>query len=91
MTTCRSSISWLFFFKGRNHYLFYGIVFETGIAVLLCYCPGINNAFTMTPVRGSWWLPAVPFGFFLIVVDQLRKLAIRRGGSDSFGERELLF
>ncbi|KAH9523799.1 hypothetical protein Btru_047069 [Bulinus truncatus] len=73
-----------------NHYLTFGIFFETALAVLLCYCPGLNSALEMAPLRFSWWLCALPYSALIFVYDEVRRFLLRRypGG---FIERETYF
>ncbi|KAK0042674.1 sodium/potassium-transporting ATPase subunit alpha-2 [Biomphalaria pfeifferi] len=74
----------------NNHYLTFGILFETALAALLCYCPGLNSALEMAPLRFTWWLCALPYCILIFVYDEGRRFLIRRypGG---FMERETYF
>ena len=38
---------------GRNYYLIFGLIFETCLAVLLAYCPGLDTALKMYGLRSE--------------------------------------
>ncbi|OXA59215.1 Sodium/potassium-transporting ATPase subunit alpha [Folsomia candida] len=72
--TRRSSV----FKKGfGNHVLSFAIIFETALACILCYTPGMATALKMMPLKAWWWLLAVPFAVLIFVYDELRRLIIR--------------
>ncbi|XP_033028223.1 sodium/potassium-transporting ATPase subunit alpha-2-like [Lacerta agilis] len=62
----------------RNRILIFGLVEETTLAVFLSYCPGMDVALRMFPLRVSWWLCAVPFSVLIFVYDEVRKYLIRQ-------------
>ncbi|XP_059157825.1 sodium/potassium-transporting ATPase subunit alpha-B-like [Physella acuta] len=74
----------------KNHYLNFGLVFETALAAFLCYCPGLNQALRFQPLRFTWWLCGIPYCLAIFVYDEMRRFFLRRtpGG---FVERELYF
>ena len=43
-------VSWLFIFFLRNKALNFGLVFETLLAVMLCYTPGLSTGLRMYPL-----------------------------------------
>jgi hypothetical protein len=53
------------------------MVFETCLAIFLCYCPGIHLALMTRPLRFVWWLPAVSFSLLILCYDECRKYRIR--------------
>lgn len=61
----------------RNWFLNFSILFETGIACLVVYCPGLNELLTFSPVGGWSWCTGVPFFFYLLVYEELRKYVVR--------------
>ncbi|XP_054722785.1 sodium/potassium-transporting ATPase subunit alpha-like [Uloborus diversus] len=62
----------------RNHILNFGLVFETALAALLSYTPGMDKGLRMFPLKFNWWLPALPFSLLIFIYDEIRRLIIRR-------------
>ncbi|XP_065321964.1 sodium/potassium-transporting ATPase subunit alpha-2-like [Gordionus sp. m RMFG-2023] len=60
-----------------NWVLNFALVFETAIAVALCYIPGMNRGLRMYPIKFLWWLPATPFAILIFAYDEIRKYIIR--------------
>jgi sodium/potassium-transporting ATPase subunit alpha len=72
------------FQKGMwNHVMNFALLFETLLAILLIYVPGINTGLQMEMVH-PWHLcfPWLPFALLLFTYDELRKATMRkhRGG-----------
>jgi sodium/potassium-transporting ATPase subunit alpha len=61
-----------------NKPLNFGLIFETVLAAILCYCPGLDVALRMRPIRWSWWFPAFPFSLAIWVYDETRRAIMRR-------------
>lgn len=55
-----------------------GIIFSMSVTAIIICCPGINTFFKMYPVEWYVFIPALPFGLFIIVFDEIRKLCIRK-------------
>ncbi|XP_059138721.1 sodium/potassium-transporting ATPase subunit alpha-like [Physella acuta] len=74
----------------KNHYLTFGLFFETALAAFLCYCPGMDTALRMQPLRFTWWLVPLPYSVMIFIYDEVRKYLLRRypGG---FVERETYY
>ncbi|RMX45475.1 hypothetical protein pdam_00019733, partial [Pocillopora damicornis] len=64
--------------KMTNKALNFGLVFETALAVLLCYTPGLSTGLRMYPLLAQWWFPAIPFSLLIFVYDECRRYIIRR-------------
>jgi sodium/potassium-transporting ATPase subunit alpha len=62
----------------RNLQMNASIVFTIGLAAFLINVPGLNNAFNMRPLKGLWYLPAIPFTLFIFWYAELRKFMCRR-------------
>ncbi|XP_058504155.1 sodium/potassium-transporting ATPase subunit alpha-3b isoform X1 [Solea solea] len=62
----------------RNKILIFGLFEETALAAFLSYCPGMDVALRMYPLKPSWWFCAFPYSFLIFVYDEIRKLLIRR-------------
>ncbi|CAB1427079.1 unnamed protein product [Pleuronectes platessa] len=62
----------------KNKILIFGLFEETALAAFLSYCPGMDVALRMYPLKPSWWFCAFPYSFLIFVYDEVRKLLIRR-------------
>ncbi|XP_076008692.1 sodium/potassium-transporting ATPase subunit alpha-3b isoform X2 [Genypterus blacodes] len=62
----------------RNKILIFGLFEETALAAFLSYCPGMDVALRMYPLKPSWWFCAFPYSFLIFVYDEVRKLLLRR-------------
>ncbi|XP_015599395.1 sodium/potassium-transporting ATPase subunit alpha [Cephus cinctus] len=73
--TRRNSI----FQQGMNNwFLNFGLLFETGMACVVCYAPYMDTILKTYPLKAEWWLPGLPFALMILIYDELRKLWIRR-------------
>ncbi|XP_037944797.1 sodium/potassium-transporting ATPase subunit alpha-like [Teleopsis dalmanni] len=61
-----------------NWVLNFALVFETVLAIFLCYCPGVDVALHFYPLDFVWWLPAMPFAVLIFVYDETRRFIMRR-------------
>ena len=50
------------------------IIATVGLACLLIYVPKLNDGLGLYPIKGLWWLPAVPFAIYLFIYGELKKL-----------------
>ncbi|CAJ1087526.1 sodium/potassium-transporting ATPase subunit alpha-1 [Xyrichtys novacula] len=62
----------------KNRILIFGLFAETALAAFLTYCPGMDIALRMYPLRPSWWFCAFPYSLLIFVYDEARKYLIRR-------------
>ena len=62
----------------KNHFMNFGLIFETAIACFLCYTPGMDKGLRMYPLKFNWWLPAIPFSILIFCYDETRKFLLRR-------------
>ena len=63
---------------GGNGYLWLGIVAELAVIVLILYTPSGNWLFGTAPIDGTTWLLAIACAALMCVLEELRKLLIRR-------------
>merc|ERR1719346_719948 len=61
-----------------NHHLTFGLFFETTLAAVLCYTPGLDKGLRMYPLRFTWWIPAMPFSLVIFIYDETRKYFLRK-------------
>jgi sodium/potassium-transporting ATPase subunit alpha len=61
-----------------NMVLNFALLFETMLAILLIYIPGLNNGLQMEMLYPLSWLPPVPFILFMLLYDEIRKAIIRK-------------
>ncbi|XP_012987216.1 sodium/potassium-transporting ATPase subunit alpha-2 [Esox lucius] len=62
----------------KNRILIFGLFAETALAAFLSYCPGMDIALRMYPLKVSWWFCALPYSLLIFIYDEVRKLIIRR-------------
>jgi len=62
----------------KNHFMNFGLVFETVLACILSYTPGMDKGLRMYPLKFNWWLPAIPFSVLIFCYDETRKFLLRR-------------
>jgi len=61
-----------------NHMLNFGLFFETALAALLQYTPGLNTGLRLRPMNASWWFIAFPFSLLIFVYDETRRYFLRK-------------
>jgi len=62
----------------KNHFMNFGLCFETALAAFLSYTPGMDKGLRMYPLKINWWLPAMPFSIVIWCYDETRKFFLRR-------------
>ncbi|NXA52154.1 AT1A1 ATPase, partial [Nothocercus julius] len=62
----------------KNKILIFGLFEETALAAFLSYCPGMDVALRMYPLKPTWWFCAFPYSLLIFLYDEIRKLIIRR-------------
>jgi len=62
----------------KNHMLNFGLFFETALAALLQYTPGLNLGLRLRPMNASWWFIAFPFSLLIFCYDETRRFFLRR-------------
>uniref|UniRef100_A0A914YGN6 Cation-transporting P-type ATPase C-terminal domain-containing protein n=1 Tax=Panagrolaimus superbus TaxID=310955 RepID=A0A914YGN6_9BILA len=60
-----------------NWTLNFGLVFETVLAAVLCYCPGTDHGLRMYGLKFTWWFCALPFAILIFIYDEARRCCIR--------------
>ena len=61
----------------KNWVMNFGLVFETVLAIILSYTPGMDKGLRMYPLKANWWFPAIPFSLLIFVYDECRKYILR--------------
>merc|ERR1719432_561908 len=74
---CKTRRNSLFQQGMRNHVLTLGLFFETAVACLLSYTPGMDVGLRMYPLKLNWWLPALPYTCLIFIYDEVRKYILR--------------
>uniref|UniRef100_A0A9J7YDG5 Sodium/potassium-transporting ATPase subunit alpha n=1 Tax=Cyprinus carpio carpio TaxID=630221 RepID=A0A9J7YDG5_CYPCA len=62
----------------KNKILIFGLFEETALAAFLSYCPGMDVALRMYPLKLNWWFCALPYSLLIFIYDEIRKLILRR-------------
>uniref|UniRef100_A0A3Q2NVT3 Sodium/potassium-transporting ATPase subunit alpha n=1 Tax=Fundulus heteroclitus TaxID=8078 RepID=A0A3Q2NVT3_FUNHE len=75
---CKTRRNSLFQQGMKNRILIFGLFVETALAAFLSYCPGMDVALRMYPMKIPWWFCAIPYSLLIFVYDEVRKLILRR-------------
>merc|ERR1712193_303074 len=75
----------------KNHFMNFGLFFETALACFLSYTPGMDKGLRMYPLKWNWWLPAIPFSILIWCYDETRKYLLRRLPPGNWVERETYY
>lgn len=68
----------------HNWYLFAGPVVSLAIAIFVTECKGLQNLFGTASVPIKFWMLPIPLGVGLLMMDELRKLAVRTWPKSTF-------
>ncbi len=66
------------FGRGRNRLIWYGVVFEILLLLLIDYSPWGNALFGTAPLNADAWLFILPFMLIMLLLEELRKALSRR-------------
>uniref|UniRef100_A0A3Q3SW08 Sodium/potassium-transporting ATPase subunit alpha n=1 Tax=Mastacembelus armatus TaxID=205130 RepID=A0A3Q3SW08_9TELE len=61
-----------------NRVLIFGLFEETALAAFLSYCPGMEVALRMYPLKPFWWFCGFPYSLLILLYDEGRKYVLRR-------------
>lgn len=65
--------------RGMNNWVLnFALIFETALAVVLIYVPGLNRGLQMEALYPLNWLTPLPFVLFMILYDEIRKAIVRK-------------
>uniref|UniRef100_A0A671PBH2 Sodium/potassium-transporting ATPase subunit alpha n=1 Tax=Sinocyclocheilus anshuiensis TaxID=1608454 RepID=A0A671PBH2_9TELE len=62
----------------KNRVLTFGLCVETALAAFLSYCPGMDVAVRMYPMKPLWWFCAMPYSLLIFIYDEVRKYILRQ-------------
>merc|ERR1712088_112505 len=74
---CKTRMNSVFQQGMKNWVMNFGLFFETALACVLSYRPGMDKGLKMYPLALSWWFPGVPFSILIFVFDEVRKWILR--------------
>ncbi|KAG9262152.1 sodium/potassium-transporting ATPase subunit alpha-1-like isoform X1 [Astyanax mexicanus] len=75
---CKTRMNSIIKQKMKNKILIFGLFEETALASFLSYCPGMDVAIRMYPLKPWWWLCALPYAFLIFFYDEARRYILRR-------------
>ncbi|XP_030607358.1 sodium/potassium-transporting ATPase subunit alpha-2 [Archocentrus centrarchus] len=75
---CKTRRNSLFQQGMKNRILIFGLLVETALAAFLSYCPGMDVALRMYPLKVLWWFCAFPYSLLIFLYDEVRKFILRR-------------
>ncbi|XP_027695843.1 sodium/potassium-transporting ATPase subunit alpha-2-like [Vombatus ursinus] len=61
----------------KNKVLIFGLFEETLLAAFLSYCPGMDIALRMYPLKLNWWFCAYPYTLLIFIYDEIRRYILR--------------
>ncbi|PWA32170.1 hypothetical protein CCH79_00013347, partial [Gambusia affinis] len=67
----------------QNRILIFGLFEETALAAFLSYCPGMDVALRMYPLKPAWWFCAFPYSFLIFLYDEVRRYILRRNPGEA--------
>ena len=88
---CKTRMNSVFQQGMKNWFMNFGLCFETLLAVVLCYTPGMDKGLRMYPLKINWWIPAMPFSLLIFIYDETRKSILRRRGLQSWIAKETYY
>lgn len=88
---CKTRMNSVFQQGMKNWFMNFGLCFETILAVILCYTPGMDKGLRMYPLKINWWIPAMPFSVLIFCYDECRKTLLRRQGLQSWIAKETYY
>ena len=91
LVICKTRMNSVFTQGMKNWFMNFGICFETLLAIILCYTPGMDKGLRMYPLKINWWIPAIPFSVLIFCYDECRKTLLRRQGLQSWIAKETYY
>ncbi|XP_076182319.1 sodium/potassium-transporting ATPase subunit alpha [Ptiloglossa arizonensis] len=75
---CKTRVNSIFQQGMDNWFLNFSFIFEIILTGILLYVPGTEKVLQTMPLSAYWYWPCLPFGAFLWIYDELRRLCIRK-------------
>merc|ERR1712029_786545 len=88
---CKTRMNSVFQQGMKNWSMNFGLCFETLLAIILCYTPGMDKGLRMYPLKINWWIPAMPFSLLIFIYDETRKSILRKRGLQSWIAKETYY
>ena len=88
---CKTRMNSVFQQGMKNWFMNFGLCFETLLAIILCYTPGMDKGLRMYPLKINWWIPALPFSVLIFCYDETRKTILRSRGLQSWIAKETYY
>merc|ERR1711990_608167 len=77
LVICKTRMNSIYHQGMSNPAMNYGLVFETLLAAILCYTPGLGFALGTRPLKFTHWMPGIPYSIFIFLYDETRKKIMR--------------
>lgn len=74
---CKTRMNSIYHQGMLNPIMNYALIFETLLAAILCYTPGLTIALGTRPLKFLHWMPGVPYSIFIFCYDESRKYIMR--------------
>merc|ERR1712146_218891 len=77
LVICKTRMNSIYHQGMLNPAMNYGLIFETLLAAILCYPPGLTFALGTRPLKFVHWMPGVPYSIFIFLYDETHKKIMR--------------
>eukprot|EP00939_MAST-03C_sp_MAST-3C-sp1_P003009 g3009.t1 len=77
LVICKTRMNSIYHQGMLNPAMNYGLIFETLLAAILCYTPGLTFALGTRPLKFLHWMPGIPYSIFIFLYDETRKKIMR--------------
>jgi sodium/potassium-transporting ATPase subunit alpha len=74
---CKTRMNSIYHQGMLNPAMNYGLLFETLLAAVMCYTPGLTFALGTRPLKFLHWMPGIPYSIFIFLYDETRKKIMR--------------
>jgi sodium/potassium-transporting ATPase subunit alpha len=67
-----------------NSVLNFGLIFETAVAIIVAYVPGVQDVFGTRPLFVLHWFIGLPFAIVFLFYGEIRKYLLRKNPGKLF-------
>jgi hypothetical protein len=77
LVICKTRMNSIYHQGMLNPAMNFGLIFETLLACILCYTPGLGFALGTRPIKLLHWMPGIPYSIIIFLYDEVRKKIMR--------------
>jgi len=78
LVICKTRMNSIYHQGMLNPAMNFGLIFETMLAAILCYTPGVTTALGTRPIKFIHWFPGCLYSIFIFWYDEARKYSMRK-------------